>query len=315
MKQISLIILFLFSRLLEAQSPEATLAEFCTKLPRPIYADVPRIETEDSWFEVYRVAAGVTAIYEPYQWQEAISYLIEGEDKALLFDTGNGISSIRAVVDTLTQKPVVVLNSHTHYDHVGGNFEFANVLGMDTEFTRKREQGMANEDIRIEVSAAALCQDLPEGVDENSHVGRPFKVTDTITDGAIIELGGRSLEVLHVPGHTPDAIVLIDRAAGLMWTGDSYYSGPIWLYAPETNLQDYYQSIKRLQANLVGINALLPAHNTPWVDPQVMYRVVAGFELLLAGKLAGKSQAGGIVIYEIPNETEFSFLLREGMLE
>jgi glyoxylase-like metal-dependent hydrolase (beta-lactamase superfamily II) len=283
-----------------------------------------RIEINNSWFEAYRVAPGVTAIYEPFQWQETISYLIEGKDKALLFDTGNGISSIKSVVDSLTSKPLVVLNSHTHYDHVGGNFEFTAVsgkalshttlLGMDTAFTRARQGGVANEDIRIEVSPQALCRDLPEGVSEQNHTGRPFKISAVVDDGALIDLGDRVLQVLHVPGHTPDAIALIDRTAGLMWTGDTYYSGPIWLYAPETNLRDYRQSLEKLSDHLEGIRALLPAHNTPWVDPQVLGRVKNGFELLLAGKLKAESRPGGIVTYEIPDETEFSFLLREGML-
>ena len=291
--------------------PALSMAEFCKKLPRAGYQSLRQTPVESDWFEVYEVAPGVSAIYEPHQWQEVISYLIEGEQRALLFDTGNGIADIAKVVATVTDKPVSVLNSHTHYDHVGGNFAFAKVYGMDTEFTRARQSGLLNQDIAIEASKQALCRPLPEGVTQQNHVGRPFKVTDFIKDGDQIDLGGRQLEVLHVPGHTPDAIALIDRAAGLMWTGDSYYSGPIWLFAPETDLDAYAKSLRRLIANAKGLKALLPAHNTPWVSPDVLPRVAQGLQAMLSGNTTPVPQGDAMVEHQIEGESEFSFLMRD----
>lgn len=291
--------------------PAASMAEFCKKLPRADYQSLSQIAIESNWFEVYEVAPGVSAIYEPHQWQEVISYLIEGEQRALLFDTGNGIADIGKVVAGLTDKPVSVLNSHTHYDHVGGNFAFAKVYAMDTEFTRARQSGHPNQDIAIEASTQALCRPLPGGVTQQNHVGRPFKVTDFIQDGDQIDLGGRQLEVLHVPGHTPDAIALIDRAAGLMWTGDSYYSGPIWLFAPETDLDAYAKSLQRLIISAKGLKALLPAHNTPWVSPDVLPRVAQGLQAMLSGNSKAVPQGDTMVEHQIEGESEFSFLMRD----
>src|SRR5260370_5167377 len=114
---------------LAAQQPE-----WCKKHPRPAYSKLERVPTADPWFEVYKIRSGVFAIYEPHQLEEVISYLIIGSDKALLFDTGIGISNIQAVVAGLTKLPLTVLNSHTHNDHVGDNWRFADVYGMDTEF-------------------------------------------------------------------------------------------------------------------------------------------------------------------------------------
>jgi len=298
---------------IEAQipSPEGSMAEFCTALPRAEYASLTRVESSSTWFEMYRVAPGVIAIYEPHQWQEAISYLIEGEQSALLFDTGNGIADIKAIVEKITDKPINVLNSHTHYDHVGGNYAFDNILAMDTKFTRERQAGHANKDIAIEVSSAALCRDLPNGVSEKNHSGRPFAVSQFIDDGHKINLGARQLEVIHLPGHTPDAIALIDRAAGLLWTGDSYYSGPIWLFAPETDLDAYAHSLDRLIKEMPNVKALLPAHNTPWVDPAVLPRVAAALQLMLKGKSIKIDQGYGMIEHKIDGETQFSFLLRD----
>ena len=294
-----------------AASPSASMAEFCSNQPRPAYASLSRLESDDDWFQLYRIAPGVTAIYEPHQWQEVISYLIEGQESALLFDSGNGIADISRVVAKLTVKPVMLLNSHSHYDHVGGNFSFTEIYGLDTDFTRSRQAGIDNSDIKIEVSPPALCRELPKGVGEENHIGRPYQVKHLIKDGHQFDLGGRQLEVMSVPGHTPDAIALIDREAGLMWTGDSYYSGPIWLYAPETDLAAYKKSLERMAAELPNLKALLPAHNTPWVEPQVLKRLQVGFDELLAGKLRAQPQDDGTVIYEIEGESQFSFLLSE----
>ncbi len=292
-------------------SPNESMGEFCKKLPRSDYANLERVEDPSTWFEVYQVAPGVKAIYEPHQWQETISYLIEGNTKALLFDTGNGISDIHALVKRHTKKPITVLNSHSHFDHVGGNFAFKRIYGMNTEFTTNRQKGVPNKDIAEEVSADALCRALPDGVTEKNHVGRPYKISKRIDDGFVFDLGDRSIEVIHVPGHTPDAVALIDRDQGLLWTGDTFYAGPIWLYAPETDLVAYGKSLDRLMLELPNIKALLPAHNTPWVDAQLLPRVRRAFTKVLNGGAKRQESFQGTVIYSVDGESKFSFLLRD----
>jgi len=292
-------------------SPNFSMGEFCKKLPRAEYADLERVEDQSSWFQIYQVAPGVKAIYEPHQWQETISYLIEGETKALLFDTGNGIADIHAVVKRLTNKPISVLNSHSHFDHVGGNYAFKNIYAMNTAFTKERQKGIANKDIAEEVSADALCRSLPDGVTEQNHIGRPYEISKYIEDGHVFELGDRQIEVIHVPGHTPDAVALIDREQGLMWTGDTFYAGPIWLYAPETDLLAYGKSLDRLLQEQANVKALLPAHNTPWVSSQLLPRVKRAFNKVLAGSAKRQESFQGTVIYSIEGESRFSFLLRD----
>ena len=148
---------------------ESTLASFCERLPRAAYAAFEKHAASNDWFEVYEVAADTYAIYEPFQWQEVISYLVLGSERALLFDTGNGIGDIRRVVDSLTDLPVVVVNSHSHYDHVGGNHQFDDIRSVATALTRERSRGIAHDVVAAEVSAAALCRGLPDGVSAGGH--------------------------------------------------------------------------------------------------------------------------------------------------
>lgn len=280
--------------------------DWCRALPHPEYKKLQRVQVSDPWFEVYKVAQAVFAIYEPHQFEEVISYLIVGDQRALLFDTGMGISDLKKVTDQLTHLPIVVLNSHTHDDHVGDNWEFQTIYGMNTGFTRRDALG-SREDAQAEIAPGQICGSLPKGFDPKTYVTRPWKITAYIHDGERIALGGRALQVIATPGHTPDAISLFDRAHGLLFTGDTYYPAAIWLYRPETDLRAYDVSIRRLAALAPQVKVVLGAHNIPVASPSVLPRLVAAFEQVRAGKVPATPDSPGKVIY---HAGEFSFLMR-----
>src|SRR5947209_18227605 len=81
--------------------------EWCRALPRPEYKVLQRVPISDPWFEVYKVAPAVFAIYEPHQSEEVISYLIVGDKRAALLDTGMGISDLKKATSELTRLPIV----------------------------------------------------------------------------------------------------------------------------------------------------------------------------------------------------------------
>jgi len=307
---LALSLLALLTPVAAAQTQVTYSAEWCRQLPRPEYKALERVPVRSDWFEVYRVRPGVFALYEPHQAEEVISYLIVGSRKALLFDTGMGIASIRAVVRQLTKLPVVVLNSHTHYDHVGGNREFSDILGMDTAFTRERAAtGYFNEVMRTEVSPENLCGPLPKGFDAGASHVPPFRIARTVRDGTVIDLGGRKLEVIAVPGHTPDSIALLDGANRLLFTGDTFYLGPIWLFEPETDLAAYARSTTRLASLADGdkLDLLLPAHNTPAASPAYLAKLRDAAQAIVAGKLKETSSENGRRRFQLDG---FSILTR-----
>jgi len=285
---------------------QTTVPEWCRPLPRPEYKSIERVHVSDPWFEVYRPAAGVFAIYEPHQSEEVISYLIVGGKQALLFDTGMGISDIKKVVSELTPLPIVVLNSHTHDDHVGGDWLFSTIYAMDTDFTRKNAQG-SREDAQAEIGPNEICGTLPRDFDAKSYATRPWKIQAYTHDGDHFDLGGRTVEVIATPGHTPDAVTLFDRADGLLFTGDTYYPAPIWLFRPETDLDAYAASIRRLAALAPQVKLVLGAHNIPVASPDVLERLVAAFDRVRAGKAASTPASDGKVLYKVDG---FSFLMR-----
>ena len=164
---------------------------WCQKLTRPEYSKLERIPVADTWFEVFKVAPDVFAIYEPHQGEETISYLILGRERALLFDTGMGIGDLKALTSRLTTLPVTVLNSHTHNDHVGDNWQFDTVYGMDTEFTRQNAKG-SKADAQAEIAPEEICGALPAGFNPSVYATRPWHVTKWLHDGDSIDLGERS---------------------------------------------------------------------------------------------------------------------------
>lgn len=250
-----------------------------------------RVRASGNWFEVYRIRPGVFAIYEPHQFEEVISYLIVGSKRALLFDTGMGIGKISDVTASLTQLPITVLNSHTHFDHIGGNAEFADIFDPDTPFTRANEKGQSNIYSSDALAPERICGSLPPGVKRESFSVRPFHVTHRVKDGERIPLGGRELEVLFTPGHAPDSLALLDRKNRLLFTGDTFYLGPIYLFTEETSLDAYAKSVARLAKLAPKLELLLPAHNVPVASPEYLERLQKAVESVRSG--AAKAQVTG----------------------
>jgi hypothetical protein len=124
------------------------------------------------------------------------------------------------LVRELTKLPVTVLNSHTHFDHVGGNADFPDVWNEDTPFSRANADGHLEDYARTALDPDHLCAPLPDDVHSSVYKLRPWQVSHRVADGERIELGGRTLEVIYSPGHAPDSLCLLDREDGLLFTGD-----------------------------------------------------------------------------------------------
>ena len=249
-------------------------------LPRPAWKAFDRVPQGQDWFEVYAIQDGLYAIYEPGQFEEVISYLIVGSEKALLFDTGLGIGDMKRVVSELTDLEPVVVNSHTHYDHVGGNHQFATVLGTETDYTRRNAAGRAHEDVAEFVGEGWIWKPTPAGFSRDRYRSEPFTISETLEDGDVLDLGGRSIEVLLTPGHAPDALCLLDRDNRLLFTGDTYYPATLYTHLEGSDFHDYRRTASRLAALADEVDYVLPAHNEPWVESDALRRMRDAFDAI-----------------------------------
>ena len=313
---------FLLALLLSnCSQPSQKSTAWCDQPLRSAFSEFKEIPTGQSWFKVYEVGTGVYAIAEPFNFQEVISYLIVGSEKNILFDTGMGMGKISDVVQKLSTLPVIVVNSHTHYDHIGGNNEFDTILAVDTSYThRYAATGWTHDQVRQEVQPMAFCMDKLPGLDTASYAVKAYqdKIKGYLADGTTISLGNRTLEVLRVPGHTPDCIALLDRANGYLWTGDMYYEATIWLFFEGTDLNAYERSIARFASHASSLTRVFPAHNTPTADPAHLLELRDAFAKIRSGEVQGTENKSskhpgdlGAITFQFEH---FSFLIRRDRL-
>ncbi len=241
------------------------------------------VRWHDDYFAVQAIDARTFAIGAPPYPLRAMSYLIVGDDRAVLFDTGPGLRDIDGVVAALTDRPVIAAASHLHYDHVGSLDRFAAVALADVPSLRAladpKGRVVPPDDMHLgEVEAVA-----PE----------PFTVTEWWADGQRVALGGRAVEVWHTPGHTDGSMMLFDRAAGQLYTGDFIYPGNLLALFPGAHMGRYLESARRLVGRVPDGATLYPGHLdleiSPWrlqtLAPSDLRDLADALEALRDGRL------------------------------
>ena len=277
---------------------------------RGILKTLRRIETGGGWFEVYELSGNVHAIMEPHHLQEVISYLIAGEDKALLFDTGAGIRNIRDVAQKLTDKEILVVNSHAHFDHVGNNHLFDEVIVYsDNRAMDRLRRGYA----AIELEPHAKPGLFEPGYAEEFHSpGYSIPPCNPIGvgDGHIIELGGRDIRIMHTPGHSPDSIMLLDEGNKMLFTGDSYYPGHLYAHFEgefygNSDIEVYADSMERVSRLADGLSSIHPSHNDPKCDPAILKKAATALRKLVKREAGpGRHLYGDLSIASLPDSGE-----------
>jgi glyoxylase-like metal-dependent hydrolase (beta-lactamase superfamily II) len=216
----------------------------------------PASKMIDSWYAVEAIDAQTFAINEPKSSQYNTSYLIVGDEQAVMFDAGSserpaGSKSMRQVAALYTDKPITLILSHFHYDHI---YDASRFEGGVTLIDRP--------EIRAGVKNGLYTISALESVDAETP---PLQVAGFIADGNVIALGNRTLDVLNLPGHTTESIVLIDRARNQTFTGDFVYKhlGGIIAFAPASNLQAYKANSERLLQVTKSDTQFFGAHGIP----------------------------------------------------
>lgn len=205
----------------------------------------------DDYYTVEALDDRTFAIGEPRYAQQNFSYLIVGSERAVLFDAGPGVRDIRPIAQSLTDRPILFVPSHFHFDHLGGVVDFANVAVVDLPQLRERVQ-----DGRLRLTSVEHLG-FTEGFATPT-----LPITEWLKPGGAISLGDRSLLVLHTPGHTPESISLVEASTGLIFSGDFLYPGPLYAFLPGSAMGDYQAGARTLLASAPGQARLLGAHRT-----------------------------------------------------
>ncbi|MBX7547802.1 MBL fold metallo-hydrolase [Streptomyces sp. NPDC048665] len=224
------------------------------------------------WYELHEVDQGVVRITEPHadKLLRANLWWLRGTDRDIVVDAGLGVAALRREIPGLFERDPLVILTHAHLDHVGGAHEFreraAHVaaaevlakgvpaslygaelyekLGLDTD-------GQAVPDLLIDALPYAAY-------DPRSYDPGPTTVTHLLRGGDTVDAGGRTLTVLHLPGHTPGCIALLEERTGALYSGDVIYNGDLIDDLPESDRSCYRRSLQHLTD--LDVSVVHPGH-------------------------------------------------------
>lgn len=190
------------------------------------------------------------------------SYLFEGSEKALLVDTCNGFRDIRKTISGLTDKPLTVVNSHGHSDHAGGNNQYQEVLihPADLYMTETLWQKNQRDTMYgyIKKRYPILSPFLNRMERKRPYINDTKYIT--LEDGAVFDLGGRTLNVIHCPGHSPGSIILTDERTKTLYAGDAINNGMFLFFESTPPLAEYAAGLREI-AKLSGFDEIRGSHS------------------------------------------------------
>ena len=209
-----------------------------------------QVATAASWYETRPIGDGVTWIFEPHirAFYRCNIWHLRGRDRDLLVDSGMGVVSLRQQVPLVSERPLVAVASHSHFDHVGMHHEFAERLMHPAEAAWLAAPTRENLLIEPYVCDKIFTALPPAPYRSTTYTVRAAPATRLIEDGDVIDLGDRTLEVIHTPGHSPGGIALFERATGILFSGDIVYDGPLVDDLEHSDRTDYARSLRRLLA-------------------------------------------------------------------
>ena len=208
-----------------------------------------KIVSRDRWFEVQHRHDGICLIHEPYvrPFYRCNMWHVQGRVHDVLIDSGSGLVSLREQLPWLTEKPLMAVASHCHFDHIAGHHEFAERLVHPAEADILAAPDGANT-LATDFVGDAMFEAHPDcPLCYAEYRVRAAPATRLIEDGDVLDLGDRVLQVLHTPGHSPGGISLWEARTQTLFSGDILYDGPLIEDAYHSNLEDYARSLARLR--------------------------------------------------------------------
>ena len=185
-------------------------------------------------------------------------FLVIGSDRVLLIDTGFGKGDLRAMVKSVTDLPVTVIQTHTDGDHTGCTKQFERVMLHPSEFDYYASKG-------------------------GEHPG-----LIPVWENEIIDCGNYHFKIVLIPGHTPGSIALLEENRRFLIGGDSIQTGAVFMFGSGRNMQAFVASMNKLNAMRKSFDTVFASHNELTVAADVLPELIEGAMLQIAGKLEPK---------------------------
>ncbi|MFT8890009.1 MAG: MBL fold metallo-hydrolase [Ethanoligenens sp.] len=236
----------------------------------------------NDWFTIDRIDADTYIISEYRHWEETHCYLLNGNERSLLIDTGLGICNISEKVKKLTDKPVTAVATHIHWDHIGGHKYYSDFYAHEAELDWLSGGFPLTMDT-IRNMVVDRCN-LPDGYDVSTYEFFQGTPTRVLHDHVVIDIGGRVIEILHTPGHAPGHMCFWEKERGYLFTGDLVYKDTLFAYFPSTDPEAYLESLEKI--SVLPVKRVFPAHHSLDIHPEILVRMRDSFrQLKVDGKL------------------------------
>ena len=184
-------------------------------------------------------------------------FLLAGTERAMLIDSGMNTENARDIAAELTDLPVSLLNTHADRDHIGSNGQF------EAFYRHPEEEGGYR------------------------RWGKPGTIIP-IRDGDSLDLGQRELRIIHLPGHTPGSVAVLDVRNRVLISGDPIQvNGHIFMFGGHRSMPDYIASLKRLDERKDQFDEIWPSHADIPVSPGVIRRLWKGAQAVVDGAVRG----------------------------
>ncbi len=184
-------------------------------------------------------------------------FLLTGSEKALLIDSGRELHTARDIAESLTDLPVMLLNTHADGDHTGSNEQFESFYMHPDEEAHFRRGGRGGTIIPVR-------------------------------EGDILDLGGRELRIIDLPGHTPGSIAVLDVGNRVLISGDPVQEhGRIFMFGAHRNMENYIRSLEHLETFTAEFDEIWPSHADIPISPALIRKLHDGALDVLDGKVAG----------------------------
>jgi glyoxylase-like metal-dependent hydrolase (beta-lactamase superfamily II) len=201
------------------------------------------------------------------------SYLVVGDERGMLIDTGFATENIQAYAQTLTDKPVQwAANTHGHFDHTGGNGWFERAY-------------MSAQALEIAKTPYPSKQALEYPLD--------YLVT-LVGDGDRIDLGNRVIKVIEIPAHAPSSLAFLDQTEHLLFTGDevAQFVMLYWMQPePQPTIEQHARNMEKLLKHRAEFDFILSGHGTGLEAAGLVETYLEHDRLIMSGQLEGKPMA------------------------
>lgn len=270
-------------------------------------------ERPAGWARIDDLGNGVFVLAEPL----VRSGLVEGERDIAVIDTGMGVVDIRAMIAGISEREPVVLQTHGHWDHVGGSHLFERVL-IHPDAVNGLRAGMEHEDYLRTMARFSSLMPMPDSWKTETAYIPGVEPSGFLSDGDTIDLGGRVIEAYATPGHAAGGLSFLDRTGRVLFVGDAINVATMLLCLEGSDPLAFAEALETILRLAEQVDMVVPGHG-PMMTADDVREVRDAWAEVLAGRAPSGQEdldlgMATTIAVDVYGFERFEFRVRQGAL-